>query len=198
VENPDQHLICVGQFGGSYAVQGWLKLQSFTEPAEAIFDYQPWFLLAAEVEQTNRKQRGEQTSASVFVVADENVSRQKLELTSSRRHGRGFVVKLAGVDNPEQAQRLAGRSLYVSRSQLPALTDGRYYWVDLLGLAVEDQCGKPLGRVDDIMETGANDVLVVKSDAGDEVLIPYVMDHYITSVDLTARKIIVDWEGEDE
>ena len=170
MENVENRLICVGQFGGSYAVQGWLKLQSFTEPDDAIFSYQPWFLSG----------------------------QRQLELSAFRRHGRGFVVKLQGFDNPEQARTLAGQSIYVRREQLPDLSPGQYYWADLMGLDVENLTGHHIGQVSDMMETGANDVIVVKGTQDREILIPYVMDHYVKQIDLAAGKIIVDWEWDEQ
>jgi len=196
MENIDQQWVCVGQFGGSYAVQGWVKLQSFTEPDEAIFTYQPWYVEKKYTENSKLAGNAESGSGNT-VAADKKPQHQKLQLSASRRHGRAFVVKLVGIDSPEQAQRLAGCSIYIERENLPPLAPGQYYWIDLIGLAVENQAGRQLGYVSEMMETGANDVMVVKALSGDEILIPYVFDHYIMAIDLAARKIVVDWDWDD-
>jgi 16S rRNA processing protein RimM len=85
-----------------------------------------------------------------------------------------------------------GQELAVRRSQLPATGADEVYWVDLLGLAVVNIHGEDLGRVDHLLETGANDVLVVKGEK--ERLIPFARDSIVKEVDLRAGKILVDWE----
>lgn len=185
----DPHsLVCMGQFGSTYAVQGWLKLQSFTDPDEAIFSYQPWFV-------------GEGLIGEGFAGESRaRPSREPVQIEASRRHGRGFVVKLRGIENPEAARALIGKKVYVSRAQLPALPDGEYYWADLIGLNVINRAGRHLGQVKELMETGANDVLVIQpTQAGKaNILIPYVMQHYIDRIDLDAQTMLVDWDWDDE
>ena len=84
--------------------------------------------------------------------------------------------------------------LSVQRSALPPLASGEYYWADLIGLQVVNKEGVSFGRVAEIFETGANDVLVVRKNR-QEVLIPLVMQHYIVSIDLSAQCITVDWDS---
>jgi len=191
MENDDEPVVCVGQFGGSYAVQGWVKVTSFTDPDDAIFSYQPWLV------ETRFFKRGKATVSLKKESDNSRADFTALELSGSRRHGRGFVVKLVGIDNPEQAKPLAGASIYVARDKLPLLSPGEYYWVDLIGLTVENQSGRQLGKVSEILETGANDVLVVSSDKADDILIPYVIDHYVLKIDLDEQKIIVDWDWDE-
>lgn len=91
------------------------------------------------------------------------------------------------------ALKLAGTEIAVSRSQLPSLEAGEYYWSDLEGLTVVTINGVVLGQVDHLLETGANDVLVVKHATGEHWL-PWVMDKVIQRVDLTTGLIEVDWD----
>ena len=78
---------------------------------------------------------------------------------------------------------------------MPPLTDGHYYWRDLVGLSVLNQDGLALGRVSGLLETGANDVLVVEGER--QRLIPFVPERYVLRVDLTGGQIVVDWHADD-
>lgn len=104
-----------------------------------------------------------------------------------------MVAKLANVDTREQAEQLNGRLIMIDKAEMPKLPDGEYYWQQLIGLQVSDTEGEQLGQVDSLLETGANDVLVVKHEQGEEVLIPYT-EHVVTEVDLSAGRMIVDWK----
>jgi 16S rRNA processing protein RimM len=109
-------------------------------------------------------------------------------------HGKGVIALLEGCDDREVARKLVGASIAIRRSQLEATAQGEYYWDDLLGLKVITVSGVELGIVDHLLETGANDVLVVVGER--ECLIPYVRDEVIVSVDLDASEIRVDWDPE--
>ena len=163
--------VLVGRIVGLYGVQGWLKIESWTEPRMRIFDYQPWLLHAAS---------GAESEASGV---------------KGRPQGKGIVVHLPGVDDREQAAALVGHDIYVARAQLPAPAKDEYYWVDLEGLEVVTTEGVTLGRVDHLFATGANDVVVVR-DGERERLIPFVQGSYVRSVDLSAGRMVVDWDPE--
>src|SRR5262249_58865796 len=98
---------------------------------------------------------------------------------------------IGGVADRNEAQTFSGRSIGVADSTLPAVGDDEFYWKDLIGLTVEDGRGVVLGEVTGLIETGANDVLVVRATHGEE-LIPFV-DQFVKQVDLTNRRLIVDW-----
>lgn len=107
-----------------------------------------------------------------------------------------MVAQLKGVENRDQAARLMGCDIAVTRADLPALQAGEYYWTDLIGAAVVDDEGVSLGLVERLFETGANDVMVVRGEgpARSEMLIPWVLPSVITQVDLQQRRITVDWD----
>jgi 16S rRNA processing protein RimM len=163
----DVKYVVVGKVGSTYGVQGWLKIQSYTEWVDNILDYTPWYL-------------------------EENGGWQEVTLTGGQIHGKGIIVKFAGWDNPETARLLSGKKIAIDRVQLPTLKKDEYYWSDLEGLTVINQNGENLGVVSYIMSTGSNDVLVVKGDK--EHAIPYLPDEVIKRVDLENRVIHVDWE----
>ena len=157
----------IGRVSGAHGVRGWLKVRSATEPPSRILEYRPWQL----------GRGGDWKSFDVL---------------GGRPHGAAFVAQLAGLEDRESAQRLAGADIAVCRAQLPALAPDEYYWCDLVGLEVEDANGSPLGRVRRLMETGANDVMVVR-EGGAEVLIPFVPGRSVRRVDFEAGTIVVDW-----
>jgi 16S rRNA processing protein RimM len=105
-------------------------------------------------------------------------------------HGRGVIAKLAGVDEREAAAALKGAEVAVARASLPQAPAGEYYWADLQGLRVINLQGEELGRVSHLLETGANDVLVVRGER--ERLIPFVAA-YVVKVDLAGGELVVDW-----
>ncbi len=161
-------LIHLGKISGVHGVKGWLKVYSYTRPAEGILEYPQWLISKAGKEP------------------------EMISIADGRKQGRGLLVKLTGIDSRTEAEQLIGYDIHINRSELPAASEGEYYWVDLIGLAVQTDQGVSLGKVIQIMETGANDVLVVSGER--ERLIPYVHDHYIKSVDLGKGMITVDWD----
>lgn len=160
--------IVIGKFGSTYGVHGWIKIRTYTEFGPNILEYSPWYIN----NQAN-------TWSTITVEA-------------GRIHGGGVIVKLAGIDSPEKARLLTGMSIAITRSQLPTLKDNEYYWSDLIGLTVINKNGEILGKVTHLMETGSNDVLIVKGTH--EHAIPYLLDKVITSIDLNKQEIHVDWE----
>jgi len=104
------------------------------------------------------------------------------------------LAKLTGIESREQAAELIGSKIYIWPDQLPELDQDEYYWSDLIGMQVESLQSEVLGQVDDMMETGANDVMVVKGDR--DRLIPFVVDDIVKEVDLVSRRIIVDWQAD--
>ncbi len=164
----DKDLLVVGKVGKAYGIQGWVKLHSYTHPPENILDYQPWLIYQKK-------------------------AWRPIDVQASKIQATGLLVKFAELSTPEAAKIFANCEIAVSRTQLPVL-DGEYYWHDLEGLTVINTAGQTLGKVDHLLSTGANDVLVIKGDK--EHLIPFLLDHFIIKVDLTIKQITVDWDPE--
>lgn len=169
----DSAWIVVGRVGAPYGVKGWNKVQSFTEIPANILDYTPWYL------------RPEKAADTAW---------REAPLDEAREHGKGVVAKFSRCTDRDAAALLRGHEIAVRREQLPAVEDGEYYWVDLVGLRVENLAGVDLGRVEEMMATGANDVLVVRGER--KRLIPFVTGHIVKDVDLTTGVIRVDWEAD--
>ena len=125
---------------------------------------------------------------------------QPTELENWRHHNHEIIVKLKGVDDREAAQILENVEIGVDLSVFPELEEGDYYWHDLIGCSVVNLEGYTMGTVTEMMETGSNDVLVVKANAKDafgkqERLIPFLYEQVVKRVDLTTKTIEVDWDA---
>jgi 16S rRNA processing protein RimM len=116
----------------------------------------------------------------------------ELNVLDSRPNGSCWLFRFEGITNRAEAGELTGAELAVSRADLPVLEQGEFYWHDLIGLRVINQQGEDLGRVSRLLETGANDVLVVTGFR--ERYLPYVRGQVVKSVDPRAGGIVVDWD----
>jgi len=159
----------VGRIVGLSGVRGAVKLESWTEPRMRIFDYQPWQLVKAP--------GGE----------------LEMQGVEGREQGKGIIATLPGIEDRDQAAEWIGSEVLVPREALPDPEPGHYYWCDLEGLEVVTTQGVPLGRVQHLFATGANDVMVVRG-GGKEHLVPFVPETYVVSVDLEGGRIEVDWD----
>ncbi|MES1927890.1 16S rRNA-processing protein RimM [Salinisphaera dokdonensis CL-ES53] len=159
---------------GLFGVKGWIKVYSYTRPAANLIEYEDWLI-------------GRQDAWRPFRVID------------AREQGKTLIAQIAPGDESPLADRDAAAALIdfeiaVERDQLPEPEPGEYYWFDLVGLDVVNRDGTELGRVKAMMETGANDVLVLQGDR--ERLVPFVVGEIIDEVDLKAGRIVADWDPE--
>jgi 16S rRNA processing protein RimM len=169
----NERRVLLGRIVGVYGVNGAVKLESYTEPRLAIFDYKPW-LLECEPEHF-----------------------EEITEAKGRVQGKGIVAMLPGLTDRDAAAAWIGTRIWVSRDALPELESGEVYQTDLEGLQVVNEAGEDLGRVTHLFDNGAHDVLVTRDEAGRERLIPYVVGVYVKSVDLDAGRIVVDWDKDD-
>ncbi len=174
-------LVVLGRIGAVHGIKGWVKISSFTQPIENIFEYRH-FLLKQDAENED----------------GDNNEWQQVELDQFKKQGKGIVGHVRGCDDRELARAYNGAELAIPRCELPALDEAEYYWHQLQGLQVFTDKGEFLGEVDYLIETGANDVLVVKaveeSIDSRERLIPYLPDQVVNKVDLQNGKIEVCWD----
>lgn len=113
-------------------------------------------------------------------------------VAEGRMHGASLVARLDGLDDRDAAMKLRGAEIEVERAELPPAGPGEIYWADLIGCEVVSSSGVLLGTVRSLYENGAQDVLVVQNER--QRLIPFVMGPIVQSVDLAARKVVVDWQ----
>ncbi len=163
--------IQLGLIQGVFGIKGWFKVFSYCRPKEQILNYATWQLLKAEETHTYRVENGKQ-------------------------HGNGIITKLKGIDTRTQAEKLVGAEIWVSKEDLLELLEGDYYWFQLTGLKVFTTDGEYLGTVTRLLETGANDVLVIANESAEEILIPYIKDEVVKSVDLNQKLITVAWQAD--
>ena len=160
-------LLVMGQVTGPWGVKGWLKVMPYTETQDALLDYPVWQL--------------RRTGADW----------QPVRVLDGKPHGKGLVVQLEGCTDRDAAARLSPAEVAVWRRELPDTGSDEYYWSDLIGLRVETLDGETLGVVDHLIETGANDVLVVRGEQ--ECLVPFLPGRVVKSVELEDGLIRVDW-----
>lgn len=164
----EEKRVLLGRIVGLFGVDGWVKVESYTEPRERILKYKPWALKAPDREVQVDQVRG-------------------------RVQGKGLVAQLPAVVDRDAAMRWVGAEIWVRRSALPRPKRGEYYWMDLEGLDVVTVAGVQLGKVSHLFATGANDVLVVR-DGKRERLIPFVLEQFVQEVNLDTGRITVDWD----
>lgn len=169
MKDESAELVTVGRISGLFGVKGWVKVYSFTDPRENILGYNPW-----------------------YVTRDGEW--QEMKLAEGQRHGKGIIARLESCEDRDAASLLVGAEIALRRDQLPSLKQGEYYWSDLVGLKVVTTEGVELGIVDHLLETGSNDVLVVRGDR--ERLVPYIREQVVTRIDLEDGVIEVDWDPE--
>ena len=157
----------MGHVSGLFGVKGWVKVFSHTRPRSRIVEYKAWYL---------------------------GCDSKPVTLQEGRSHKEGVVAKFEGIDDRDAAAALLESEIWVDEADLSALPEDEYYWYQLIGLEVLDTNKQSLGSVKNLLETGANDVLVVRGEGKTEHLIPYIKGQVIQSIDLEKNCLIVDWD----
>lgn len=163
-------MVIMGKIVGAQGILGWVKVQTFTEYLDSLLDYDTWY------------------------VGNEQEWRPLEVLEANVHGGKVVIAKLQGIADRTAAEGYKGQFIAVPRTELPDQVEGEYYWSDLIGMAVENLAGEKFGIVQSLLETGANDVLVVKGESG-EKLIPFIAS-VIQQVDLKNKLIRVDWQAD--
>ncbi|KJZ31004.1 16S rRNA-processing protein RimM [Paracoccus sp. S4493] len=161
--------ICVGAIAGAFGVHGEVRLKSFCSDPADIATYSP-------------------------LTSEDGTRRFEVSLTREVTGALGARIK--GIATKEDADALRGVTLWAPRSALPALPDDEFYHADLIGLEVVNTGGKSLGRVRALYDHGAGDIIEVVG--GTQVLMLPFTRAVVPTVDLAARRIVVDPPGDDE
>ena len=174
----------VGRVMGAWGIKGGIKVKAFAADAQALFSSKCWFLRPPEV----AGPRGPKTAALPPM----------LTVLTAKEQGDGVVATAQELPDRSAAEALRGARIFVSRANFPKPDEGEFYWVDLIGLAVANRQGRPMGEVVGLIETGPHCVLRIQpaDSATSELLIPFV-DAYVDSVDLPGRHIGVDWDHDE-
>jgi 16S rRNA processing protein RimM len=165
---PDK--ICVARIGAAHGVRGAVKLWTFTDDPFAVRDYGP--------------------------LSTRDGARH-FEVTSAREAKGHLVATFKGVTTREEAERLNGIELYVSREKLPATEDDEYYHTDLIGLAAVTTAGVTLGRVIAIHNFGAGDIIEIAPPSGMTMLLPF-SNAVVPTVDLAGGRVVIELPEEIE
>jgi len=163
----------VGYVSGAYGLNAWVRIKPYSSDADALLHAKTWWLDKPDF--------------------------HDVEMMHAKIHSGDVVAQLMGVAGRDAAEALKGAAVQISRRYFPPLSDDEFYWVDLIGLEVENLQGESLGLVKDMMDNGAHPILRVAAaeapgldKAAQEILIPFV-DQFVKTVDQKAKKITVDW-----
>jgi len=163
----------MAKIGAVHGLDGDMHLHYFTNSIEDLLQYKKWWI------------KYPNSSRWISLSSNEEVYRLGIKI----------LIRLSGVTSREKAKAFVNSEIGVLRSDLPSLSD-EYYWIDLIGMSVTNHLDKPLGLVVDMIETGANDVLVIKNTTEDkEILIPFVSE-YVLEVDKDSGGVKVYWEDD--
>ncbi len=184
-------MVVMGRIVAPYGVYGWIKVIPDTELIDGLLDYGRWWLGKSE-------------------------DWREMKVEAAKIHNDVLVVKFIGVDDRDAAFALKGQQVAVPRSMLPKPEDNEYYWSDLIGINVTNVEKVDLGKIVDVFETGANDVLVVrlhessaeknnddlvvnnkkiKATKIEDQLIPFIAS-VILKVNLENKTMLVDWDAD--
>jgi 16S rRNA processing protein RimM len=168
---PDD-LVLVGHVTGAYGIKGWVRIKPYSADADAMLHAKTWWL--------------------------DKPALRDVDVLQVKTHGEDVVAGLMGVADRNAAEALKGATVQIRRSHFPVLSDDEFYWIDLMGLAVDNLQGESLGTVVDLMDNGAHPILRVQAAQASETekpkewLIPFV-DQFVKTVDKQEKKITVDW-----
>ena len=165
--------IALGRVIDAWGVRGWIKVEPYADATDTALTRAPRWHLS----------RGASP-------ASPPLSRW-LEIERARRHGATVVAKPLGCDDRDAALALRGAEVGALREDFPPLREGEYYWIDLVGCAVTNRSGEPLGSVVSVDDHGAHAILA--TDTGH--LIPFV-EAYVLEAVPAERRIVVDWQAD--
>lgn len=161
-------MVILGEVTSPFGTDGWLKIKSFTDPPQALFEYDELFY---------------QLQGYWF----------PLQIIDYQAHKNHFLVSAQQAQTYEQARLLNHCVIATPRCALPETESDSYYWHDLIGLATYNQQHNYLGQITGFLPTGQKDVMIIEDQQ--RYLIPFVIDVFVLQVDLTNQHIIVDWDS---
>ena len=163
-------LIEVGRLGAAHGVRGWLRVQSFTDPPQRLFEWRSWHLQVQG--------------------RDGNGATREVRVLETRPQGNGWIARVEGVEERDAASRLTGQMILIERDLMGTPEGREHYRDDLIGFEAKNLEGALLGQVDHFVDTPGNAVMVIKG--AREHWVPVTTQH-LRSVDTDARRVIVDW-----
>jgi 16S rRNA processing protein RimM len=169
--NEQNPMVIMGRVADAQGLQGWIKVQPYTAQLDSLTGYRIWWL------------------------GNEKLGWRELDVLKSSLHGgRVVIAQLMGCHDRNTAEAYKGLLIAIPRNRMPQPDEGEYYWSDLIGLEVRNLGDERLGIVENLQDTGANQVLCVAGEKG-EILIPFI-ESAIKQVDLAGKLIRVDWQAD--
>lgn len=155
----------IGQIVNTFGIKGMVKIKPFTDDINKFDKFKKIY------------------------IKKEN-TKKEYQIEEVKYHKQMVLMKLKGINTPEEADLLRGSYLIINREDEEPLEEGEYYIIDLLGLEVYTDENVLLGKLEDIYNTGSNDIYVVKDELGKQVLLPAISD-VIKNIDIKNKKITV-------
>lgn len=163
-------MIVMGRIVGAQGLQGWVKVQAFTQYLDALMEYSTWN------------------------IGNDGHPWREYKVAECKLHTKVLVAKFEGIIDRTAAEKFKGMLVAVPRSSLPKTDENEYYWSDLIGMHVVNLEGEQLGFVDHLLDMGANDIMCVHREEG-EILIPFLA-HVVQQVSMDEKLIRVDWQAD--
>ena len=163
----EEKLIPIGRVTDAYGTQGAIKIKAFSHSLENL------------------------TCDKTLFVTDKSKQLKRVKIVPLSARKNTVCGKIAGVTNREEAKTYKGEDVFIKRGALNEIPEGEYYWIDIIGLDVFDREGEYLGKIENILETGSNDVYVISATSGKEILLPAIYD-VIKEINIKKNRMIVD------
>ena len=155
----------IGQIVNTFGIKGMVKVKPFTDNIERFDELEKVYI-------ENKK------------------GKKEYEIEEVKYHKNMVLIKFKGIENPEDANLLRESYLLVDRANEKPLEEGTYYIVDMIGLDVYTDENELLGKLEDIFNTGSNDIYVVKNELGKQILLPAI-DEVLKEIDMDNKKVVV-------
>ncbi len=165
----DSKRVIIGCLGAVHGVRGWLKIHSYTDPITNILEYPNW-----QIQHKNQW--------------------RPLDVEDSKINNNTILIKIRDINDRDIAKTYTNDLIAINREALPEPGENEYYWSDLIGLNVTNTAGIMLGKIVEMRDTGANDIIIIQGEKRRH-LVPY-LNHVIQSIDLDKQQMIVDWDDD--
>ena len=155
----------IGQIVNTFGIKGMVKVKPFTDDINKFDKFKKIY------------------------IKKEN-TKKEYQIEEVKYHKDMILIKFRGIENPEQANLLRNSYLMIDREEEKPLEEGTYYIVDMIGMDVYTDEGEKLGNIEDIFNTGSNDIYVVKNELGKQILLPAISD-VVKNIDMENKKMVV-------
>lgn len=157
--------IKLAQIKRIFGLHGKIKIKSFTEPKENVFEIKP-----------------------LYIIDDKT---KEIEIKNEGKYKDLFIISIKNIDTIYEAEKINKKYIYANETSLPKLNTNELYWFQLLGLDVVDENNNYHGKIEDVFYNNTHDVLIINNISNKKKLVPYIFEKYIKSVDINNNKVII-------